>query len=743
MKPLNDGALLLEPPADEESKDGIQLSSTLRFLRRRMGVIAGAFIVVTGLSAAITYSFTPQYTAQALLMIDVRKVHVTDVQSVLSGLSAENAVLRSELDVLNSAPLMRRVAERLDLYTDPYFNPPRRPSRWARMRDQGRQVLAQLLPSHLMPAWAEEMEVGDGPRRLDPEEERRQTIDRLLTNVRTDNDGRSHTIKLSFTSPSPHKSAEIVNTIVDQYLDEQLEAKLDATRAANEWLVQRLNELGAEVRDAELAVREYREKHGLIESRGETVTEQQLAGINAQLVTAQVERSQAEARLRAARSGNPEGLRDVEGATILSQLRSEEAILRRREAEMASRYGPRHPQMVNIRAERADVQAKLREETNRVVQSLNIGVQEALAKEEALVEALAGLRQRTGGSQRAEVELNELIRQADSVGALYANFLRRYRETSEQEGLQRPDARVVSSADVPNNPSFPRPALMMGVGGILGLLFGLLAAAVLELVDRGYRMSKQVERETGLPVLGVEPLLKTRLEPSTYALSKPFSAFSEGVRGLRTTLQFANLDSPHKVIMVTSSVPSEGKTSLCMTLGRVAARSGARTLLIEADMRRPRMAHRLKLKPKAFLADVLDGTQTLDAAIIEDKFSGMHVLASRHGVTNPLERLASRRMEAFLEGMRHRYDLVLLDTPPIMAVSDAGALAKAVDAVVFVVRWGDTPRDTVKAALRKLAVLDVEVTGVVLSQVDLRRQATYGYGDYGYYYDRYKSYYAE
>ena len=742
MRSVIDGQVV-SMEVDEPKGEGAQLASSLRFVRRRLGVILGSCLITIALAGLVAYSLTPQYTARASLMIDARQIHVTDVQSVLSGLTAENAVLRSELDVLNSPELMRNVADYLDLYSDPYFNPPPKPSRWAQWRDQGRALLASLLPAEMLPSWATEKEVPEEPGPLDEEAQERQVVEHLLSNFSTDNDGPSYTIKVCFTASDPEVAAEIVNAIVDQYLYDQLQAKREATRAANDWLVERLNELSEEVRNAELAVRRYREEHGLIESRGETVSEQQLAEINARLVEAQVERSQAEARLKAARSGNPDGLRDVEGATILWQLRSEEAALRRREAEQSSRYGPQHPEMLRLRAERADVQAKLREETNRVIESLAVAVQEAIAKEEALARALQERRQTTGTNQLAEVELNELIRQAESVSALYANFLRRYRETSEQEGLLRADARVVSEAQVPSKPSFPRPVLMMGAGGVLGLLFGLLIAAILELVDRGYRLSSQVERDTGVAVLGVGPLLRNRLEPSTYALCKPYSVFSEGVQSLRMTLQFGNTGEPHRIIMITSSVPSEGKTSLCMTLGRMAARSGARTLVVEADMRRPRMSHRLKLRPKGYLVDVLDGTYRLEDAVVEDRFSGMHILASRHGVSSPLERLASRRMAAFLESVRHRYDLVIVDTPPIMAVADAGPLAKVADAVLFVVRWGHTPRETVKAALRKLAIVDVKVTGIVLSQVDLKRQATYGYGDYGYHYDKYKSYYAD
>lgn len=742
MRPVIDGQAV-SVNMEEAKGEGAQLASSLRFLRRRLGIILGSCFVAIGLAGLVAYSLTPQYTARAYLMIDARQVHVTDVQSVLSGLTAENAVLRSELDVLNSPDLMENVARYLDLFSDPYFNPPPEPERWARWRDEGRKVLASFLPAEMLPAWLVESEVPEELPALDEEAQRRQVVDHLLSQVQTDNDGRSYTIRVGFTAADPEVAAEIVNAIVDQYLYDQLEAKQDATRAANNWLVERLNELSVEVRDAELAVRQYREEHGLIESRGETVSEQQLAEINARLVEAQVERSQAEARLQAARDGNPDGLRDVEGATILWQLRSEEAALRRRDAELSSRYGPQHPEMLRLRAERADVQAKLREETSRVIASLAVAVQEAVAKEEALALALNAHRQTAGTNQFAEVELNELIRQADSLSALYANFLRRYRETSEQEGLMRADARIVAAAQAPSTPSFPRPVLMMGAGGVLGLLFGLLIAAVMELIDRGYRLSSQVEQDTGVAVLGVGPLLKNRLEPSTYALCKPYSAFSEGVQSLRMTLQFGNTGDPHRIIMITSSVPSEGKTSLCMTLGRMAARSGARTLLVEADMRRPRMSHRLNLRPKGYLVDVLDGTYRLEDVVVEDRFSGMHILASRHGVSSPLERLASRRMAAFLESVRHRYDLVIVDTPPIMAVADAGPLAKIADAVLFVVRWGHTPRETVKAALRRLAIVDVNVTGIVLSQVDLCRQATYGYGDYGYHYDKYKSYYAD
>ena len=725
----------IDRPKDEDQGDSIDISTVLRFLRRRRAVIISVTILITALVALIVHQLTPQYRAQAVLMIDSRQANVTNVEAVLSGLSTESAAITSELDILRSPPLMQRVVDRLNLYDHPLFNQAPKPSAWASVREW----VTGLLPEAFAERDAQEV-IEEVP---DPEAERRRLARRLLGGLETENSGRSYTIRVSYTSPDPQLSMQVANTVADQYLVDQLEAKFEATRRANSWLQERLEELREEVRVAELAVREYRETHNLVENHGVTVNEQQLAEINAQLVVAQVERSQAESRLQAARSGSPEGLRDVEGATLLRDLRAEISSLRRREAEMSTRYGDRHPEMINIRAERQDIQARIQEETGRVIQTLINEVEVARAKERALQEALGDLRGATAGAQRAGVELAELERQAEAARLLYENFLGRYRETSEQQELDRPDARIIAEAELPSQPSFPRKGLMMAGGGVLGLLLGLGAAVLLELLDRGFRRSEQLEKATATPILGVAPLIKVKSSPTEYLLNKPFSAFSESLRTIRTALQFTNVDNPHKVVLITSSVPGEGKSTLSFGLARMAAQAGARTLFIEADLRRPIVAKQAGLKPSAYLSDVLIDEARLEEALTVDERSGAHLILAKGGVPSPAELLASRKMAALLQSMKAHYDLILVDTPPVMAVSDAAVLGQAVDAVLFVVRWAETPRETVKAALHQLSTLGVEVTGLVMSQVDLRKQASYGYGDYGYYYGRYKEYYAE
>src|SRR5690554_1106622 len=493
-------------PKDEDQGDSIDISTVLRFLRRRRAVIISVTILITALVALIVHQLTPQYRAQAVLMIDSRQANVTNVEAVLSGLSTESAAITSELDILRSPPLMQRVVDRLNLYDHPLFNQAPKPSAWASVREW----VTGLLPEAFAERDAQEV-IKEVP---DPEAERRRLARRLLGGLETENSGRSYTIRVSYTSPDPQLSMQVANTVADQYLVDQLEAKFEATRRANSWLQERLEELREEVRVAELAVREYRETHNLVENQGATVNEQQLAEINAQLVVAQVERSQAESRLQAARAGSPEGLRDVEGATLLRDLRAEVSSLRRREAEMSTRYGDRHPEMINIRAERQDIQARIQEETGRVIQTLINEVEVARAKERALQEALDDLRGATAGAQRAGVELAELERQAEAARLLYENFLGRYRETSEQQELDRPDARIIAEAELPSQPSFPRKGLMMAGGGVLGLLLGLGAAVLLELLDRGFRRSEQLEKATATPILGVAPLIKVKSSPT-------------------------------------------------------------------------------------------------------------------------------------------------------------------------------------------------------------------------------------
>jgi len=274
-------------------------------------------------------------------------------------------------------------------------------------------------------------------------------------------------------------------------------------------------------------------------------------------------------------------------------------------------------------------------------------------------------------------------------------------------------------------------------------MLGVMGALLLESLDRGFRTSDQIEQATGLPVLGMIPLLgDNEGSPEAYAVSKPFSALAESLRAIRTAIHMANVDRPAKTIMVTSSLPGEGKSCLCAAMGRLTALSGTKTLLIDADLRRPSLARMFPdLQSATKLEDLLQDEIPAHQAIVQDPESGLHLLCA-HGKT-PLaaELLGSQRMQALLEQLEQEFDLIILDTPPIMGISDAWTLARRVDALVHLIHWAETPRETVRSSIRQLEVLDLRPTGFVLSMVNMQQQRQYGYGGYGYYYGKYKHYY--
>lgn len=739
----------VEPVTSHDKGDELGLRDLTRKLYRRKAVIFGVFILAIAMTLLYLSRQVPVYTATAQLMFNTRQNQVVDVGAVLSGLPDNpwgmEMVIASEMEIIRSDPFLGRVADQLNLARDPLFNPD--------LRAKPEKGILAELRDRITGLWSEKSDAETDNEPVDPEEQAAR-VRKLITGMLADGlelqpVKKSYNLKMSYTSADSNASAKVVNAIADAYLTDQLEAKFEATRRANEWLSERLTALRQEVHGAELAVQKVKEQSNLVRSEGTTLLEQQIAELNAQLIIARVNRSQAEVRLQWARENIGrvnaiESMTDNIATAKIQQMRTEEIQLRRKEAEMSSRYGSRHPEMIKITAELTDLQEKIHEETQRLVDTLANEVEISKAKERALKGSLEEMRSQTSSSLKAEVELAELERQAEVSRTLYENFLSRFRETSAQADLQRPDARVISYADPPEVPSHPNKPRTMVIGGVLGLMLGLIFAFLLEALDRGFRQAEQVEQMTGLSVLGMIPLLsKNRTQPVDYVLEKPMSQFAEAIRGVRAAIQLSNVDHPPKTILVASSLPEEGKSTFCATLGRVAAMSGSKMLLIDGDLRRPSAAKLLGLKPEAWLEELLAGEKDLKSVVQVDAKSGLHVICGKGSAPNAQDLLGSKRMNRLVRDVSEKYDMVIIDTPPLMGVSDAWSLAQSVDELIFIVRWADTPRESVHAAMRQMEILNLPVGGIVLSQVDIRKQAGYGYGNYGYYYGKYSKYYKD
>lgn len=731
---------------DDQGFLEFDLKALYRTLRKRLGLILSVTIGLTALVMVVVLQQTPLYTADALVLLDRQKMQVTDMEAVMSGLPADSATVDSEVEILQSRALAERVVDRLDLMRDPEFNSAlRAPSalRWLDPRVWMRDLLA-LISAEPAPV-NEEMRA---------RAERDAVIDSLLANLTVARQRLTYVINISIVSENPEKAARIANAYADSYILDQLEAKFDATRQANEWLSRRLGELRQQVQDSERAVEIYRGEQGLESSSGVTVSEQQLSELNAQLILARTGLAEARAKYDRARQirssgGSIESMADVVQSSTISQLRQKQAELARELANLSSRYGPRHPEVVNAEAQRRDIEVQIGAEISRIIGSLQNNVSVAETRVASLEQSLRDIRGETGESGQAMVQLRELEREAAANRAVYESFLNRFKETSQQQDLQVPDSRVISSATAPLEPSHPRKGLSFALALALSAMLGVGLAFVLEHLDNGIETGRDVEQLLGLPHLVSVPATPAEkgadrkvLSPQDYLLAKPLSAFSEALRSLRSALQLSNVDNPPKVILFTSALPNEGKTTTASGFARAAAASGLKVVLVDCDLRHPSVHKAFGItRPATGLVELLAERLDLGKVAVKDEKTGLDILPIATGTANPPDLLASTQMRLLLDRLREDYDLVVLDSAPVLPVSDSRVLSRIADETVFVVRWNETPRDAAQAALRELRLFDASIAGVVLAVVDTARQAKYGYGDGGYYYGKYSRYY--
>lgn len=728
----------------DDSDQALNAIEILNIIRRRRRVLLACVTIITAIAAAIVLQIAPRYTAQSSVLLDTRKTDVVNLQAVLSGLPADEAVVNSEVQVLRSPAIAQQVASKLNLASLPEYNPRLRPpSAFAPLDGAVNAVVSLIEPLLGISPVAN---IADGDQ---AQMDLRAATSILQSQTDITNDGNSYIIKIDVQSHDPKLAAALANAYADTYLQAQLEAKFDAVRRANDWLNQHLAELRKQVETTDQAVQAFKGQHGITDvgnaQNSTTVTSQQIGELNSQLILAAADRAQKESNLnqiqQQLRSGGIDGAAQVLASPLIQQLQTQEAELRQKEAQLATKYKPEHPAMINIKAQERDLQQKIGDEANKIVRAMAGDVAAARAREAALRQGLQELEQKSAGQNQTAVQLRELQRQADSTRTLYDNFLNRFKETSAQEDIQQPDAHVVAKADAPGAPSYPRKGLLIAFSFLGSILVGLCAVFGLERLDNYFRTAHQLEKIAQVTSLGLIPTIKSK-EAQNQVINSPQSPFSEGVRTVRMALRYSDIDNPPKVVLVTSSLPQEGKSLTALSLGRSIAFSGGRALVIDCDLRRPSIGKLLGVRDAAQgILSIFEPAADIHAAIQVDAVSGLHFMPSVAGTANPQDLLGSKRFRTVIDTLRTEYDLIVLDTPPVLAASDAFILSHIADATVFLVRWGHTARSVVLGALKTFRANGGHLAGVVLTRVDFRRHHTYGYGDAGYFYGRYGTYY--
>lgn len=741
ITPSADSAVKSNIPLFGRGSGRIDVREFLRMLNRRKWQLVGVTALVCALTGLVLSQITPEYRATALVMLDTRKAKVTNTADVLAGLSPDIPAMQTEIEVLRSVSLLGRVVDKLNLGQDPEYGAAQ-PSAVALLLREIQTLYQALVGTESGPRPAGN--VDDGPRL--------RAIVALQRNLTIVSRGRSYVISIAIDSTDPAKAKKIVNTITDFYLVDQLQAKLDANKRATDFFNERLDELKRNLEVAERAAATFREKSGLTIGKDSTIASQSLSELNTQLVQARAQRADRESRLIALQQAarNPAtlgGVTEVLANPLISSLRAQEAEVARRVGDLNQRYGDSHPRMLQTRAEQGQIQGRIQSEVAKILSSLQGDVEAARSKETELQAQVTALETKAGGLGQNEVELRQLEREAQSGRSVYEDFLKRFKELREQQDIQQADSRVLSPASVPPGPVYPRYALTLVLAFAGGLVLSGVLIGVIERLDGGFRTGDQIEQMTGRALVGMIPGLSKftlgSLSPARFAVEKPSSAYAESLRSALTAIMLGSLDKAPKVLMVTSSLPGEGKSTFVCSLGGLIARSNAdkRVIVVDCDLRRSSVLAALGVSPTGGTIDeFLSGAKTIEDIVGRDEQSGLYYIPARPHTPNSSEILDSNAMRNFVSVLSEQFDYILLDTPPLMAVSDARVAAKLADYVIFLVRWEQTPRELVVNALKLLQTTSRNV-GVVLSQVNVRRHARYGYGDYGSYYSKYRNYY--
>jgi capsular exopolysaccharide synthesis family protein len=726
----------------------IDLRNFLLMLWRRKLLILAVMIVSLALVFVFVNMVQPRYSAKALIMIENRSDPGPELRALISSMRVDTTLILSEAEVLKSRELAADVIERLDLMNDPEFNPRLRPE-----NSGGISSLLSEQKSDAENARFKALSVYDQDRETSLKVisgENGFVVDRFLRNIYARPIPGSFVLQIEYTSEDPKKAALIANTIVDAYIDQRLKTKFKSSQKIEDWLDKRLADLRGQVRESEAAVEEYRSDNNLVVGARVEVTAQQLSELNSQLVMAKAQEAEASARLDQIKGWikNPENIETSSMAInsrVIQNLKLEESSIRRTVSELSSVYGDQHPKMINAKLELADLRNKMRNEMRTIAESLEAELQVSKARVAALEAGLDEVEDIKQTENKASIKLRELMRESESNQMIYDTFLETYKRSDDQESLQEAEARVISYATVPRGASYPNKPLFLSLTAAASFFLGIAISLLLEKLDNAYRTSSQLENQNGYPCFGVIPSVeKLGGGPiGDYILGKPASNVAESVRTLRMVLNLRSNDPEQrpKVVTITSSLPSEGKTTLSSWMARIAAKSGERVIVVDCDLRRPNLHNAFGVRPDKTIVEFLTDKADLQEVIKRDDKSGAHVIYARSVPNNALDLISKDRMRKLIASLRKAYDLVILDSPACLAVSDARVLATHSDQTIYAVSWDDTPREVVGAGVKQFADFGYGALAFVLTNVDIKRHSKYGYGDAVYYYSRYKEYY--
>ncbi|RVT90158.1 GumC family protein [Sphingomonas crocodyli] len=722
--------------AQATTDDRVNFGAIASILRRRRTLFLSIFLAIFALGVILTVTQTRIYSASAQVVIDTSKEQVApgNQEEVLQQGALSSAQVDTEVLIISSRAMANKVAESLNLYKSAAFDPSNvQPGKLARLRSF---VTGAPLPV--------------SRRAYDAQAQREFVIDVLQRGLKVTRTGVTYMLVLSYESADPDFAAAVVNEYGRQYALDALARKREANQNALTFLSKRLDGLRKQAQADNEAVQQYRVAHNLLSVNAAQLTEQEVSIYNQQVAGARAAAAEDSARLAEARRQMRNGAagEDVGESLqsgVVGSLKTQRASLASELANLESRYGERHPEVVKTKNQLAEIDRSIRDEIGKIVSGLNARVNVSQQRLNAVGSNLSGARSTLGTSNKALVGFAELSSKAETSQALYTAYLDRYKAAAAQDGTEKAEARVISWAQVPSQPSSPKVTLNIVLAGLLGMGAGLISAFLAELFFTGLTTGEDVETRVGVQYLGSIPLLgslgKGKGPPIDAIVEKENVAFAEAFRALRAAIGYSS-DVHAQVVLITSALPKEGKSTISACLSRIAALENEKVLLIDCDPHRRSVNSMIVERRDAGLFEVLRGDAEIEDALVLDEASGAWLLPFNDTRTQSSDILAGDAMAALIQKLRADFTYIVLDGAPVLPSADTRILATIADAVVFVARWRKVTDHAVKSALKLLPRGRINMAGIVLSQVDIRKQARFGHGDASYYFNQYKEYYS-
>ncbi|GAA4890851.1 polysaccharide biosynthesis tyrosine autokinase [Ferrimonas pelagia] len=712
------------------SMEWVGFSAQWAVLRRYRGWIVLFTLLIAAIGFAVIRQMPPQYYSEALLLLENRQSSVVSIEEIYGLDASSDEYFQTQYQIIQSRKIAEDVIERTGLLSEREFIAS---SGW------GIGLLRNWLSAYIPYLRTEQVVLSEEQKayRL-----LKRVLGRYYERLTVVPIRNTQLVTIRFYAQDPELAARVANAIGRSYIESYMEDKLVATQEATGWMRGRLETLKKNLRNSELTLQQFRDDAGLVDVEGLLTLEgKELEGISARLNEAKARRSAAQTVARSV-SGNAGNLKQLAGLPEINrhpsvqQLRSAESAAEQKVAQLANRYGPKHKAMIAAKAELSEVQSSLRRQIRELVDGIQQEYQAASREETSMLAELEAAKKNYQGLSKNETEYRELLREVETNRQLYDTFLTRIKETGVAGDFNEAIARFTDPATPALTPAKPQRGMLLAAAVLAALMSAVIVALLYARWADVINRADEVESQLKAKLLGIVPQMKfssSQVAAKGY-FDEKHPEFGESWRSIRTTLTLHEGMQLPSTLAITSATPEEGKTTSAISLA-LALQQVKKVLLIDCDLRRPSVAKAFKIAEyEPGLTNALSGTHTLEQCVYEEPDSGLSILSAGNALSQPLEALSGDAFEKLLERARSRYDVVIMDTPPVNAVSDALVVGRHAGAMAFIVRANFTRVKLAQRALDQILANKILVSGVILNRAAKEAmQAQYGKSYESYY----------